>query len=827
MSTDFWFSELCLALNLDHTTLDDNLILNEKTHPNASDIIEKTAVGITNSIFRKGLDENLYTVPIKSQLQFIVNEKLRRLKNYRYGGIPQTPINTAIIQVICGTNKYDLPKVSGENKVILYDLVEYDHAKRRWVKSKENNRIRIPLYDTTDMELSEVLFSPETVDHIFYSDIEFYIPKGLSHDYMDKTRIVTTLVDVTEEKSESGGTFWKAESVPFVPYTGAISYISLKKWVKSYIPISSIKNLIQPEIQSEILKNYPLLSDEISECKDGVVVPLSMLSAPNSVVKKLAFNLVLPYHSNQLKSSQWGDILSRLKDLSSGSGNILILDVEKVFAEDVMYLELYQIKHVHYKNMVYNVDWESVKVKGPIGSRQHIVKLVLPVPQQKIGARVGTPSRSFLNESDKPETVFVVWDPNAEEWVKDNEETDELFKERRALKEDYVDVPFLLFWHNSPQMPKWCDYGASPRTIVRRPIFQKSLPHCLGIITFSNYMTEWLNKNLPEVPVFDKNGKLKEKKTRKVDTLCLKYPSVNPTSEKFDFEAFMKNEEKFLIQIGYKIKRLCFIGNIKTKTYGKLWIYDNDRALELLQKERFEHCICEESCSNMEDVVITKMDHKIYENLLKNNILVSNVYDANICIDVIDAITYHTPILINFHPAVVEYLGKNYPLYYRSEEEARLKAHNNDLIKAAHIYLKNSNFDKLYTYNSFITSFQNSDLIKNLNKKYNKFKPADEWEHPNTLTIPPSPRVKLNVNSVAKEVKQKEKEKEIENKLNFLGAPEKKNVELESPTYHLKQHPPTPNSFRVPPSPRTPSSLMHKPLEPYTPRSPNINKTNT
>jgi len=850
MSVDSWINDLCSAFNLDSKTLDDKLILDKKTYPNALNTIEQVALGTDRSIFHKGLTKNIYTVPIKFQFQFLANEKNKRLKNYSYNIPNVTGSNTAIIQVVCGSNKYDLPKVIGQDKAILYDLVEYDHIKKEWVKSSQTSRIRVPLHDATDLELCKVLFSPETADNITYKGIDFFLPKGLKHDYTNKLRVITMAINVTEEKTDSGGTLWKVDSLPFVPYTGQISYISLKKWSQSFLPLDDIKNSI---VQNDILKEYPTLADELAESKIGGISPLSPsivsttgssvtessssqenegddIPVSDSVKAKLNFNLALLYNDLDTcnEGDSWLKILAQLKNLtpslpltSKGGGNVLLVDnVEKVFSWDINFLEMFQIKHVHYGNMVYNVEWDNVRVKGPVGNRQHVVKLVLP-PKQ------GT---------NKAYVVFVVWKApsvsletdsgnntcNSSKgcWVEDPDETEELFKQRRPIKDDYIDVPFLLIWHNPPQMPKWMDYGSSPQTILKRSMFQKSLPHCLGVITFSNYMADWLNTNLPSVQVFDKSGKIKDKKTRKINVLSLKYPTDEPKT-KFSYDGFFKNDEKFLIQSGYWMKRKCFIGTLKTETYGKLWLYGGDRALEILQNERFEHHMTDEPCSDLEDVVVTKLDKSIYENLLTNNILIANFYDLNYSGDIVDAITHNTPILINYHPAAVEYLGKNYPLYYRTSEEARLKAHNVDMIKAAYNYLKTSNLAKLHTYDAFILSFLGSDLIKDLNKKYGKFKPAEEWQHPPGLSIPISPRPilapsKIGLNEakigVMKQVDHIEKGTELERKLGEIGKKENNIISRitsalhhhtgtvhhnnpESPSVHLKHPPPpTPNS---------------------------------
>jgi hypothetical protein len=78
-----------------------------------------------------------------------------------------------------------------------------------------------------------------------------------------------------------------------------------------------------------------------------------------------------------------------------------------------------------------------------------------------------------------------------------------------------------------------------------------------------------------------------------------------------------------------------------------------------------------------------------YDQLLRSHILFIYLRDASAVNTVLEAIRYHTPILVNPLPAVVEYLGEAYPLYFRDLDEAAAKASNFDLVSEAHFYLAN------------------------------------------------------------------------------------------------------------------------------------------
>ena len=116
--------------------------------------------------------------------------------------------------------------------------------------------------------------------------------------------------------------------------------------------------------------------------------------------------------------------------------------------------------------------------------------------------------------------------------------------------------------------------------------------------------------------------------------------------------------------------------------------------------------------------IINQLTNDQYDELLTKNIVFINVVDASGINTVIECIVRNTPILVNNHPAVVEMLGKNYPLYFTSG--ASLYEINNEIvtllsrptiIQKTNIYLQRLNKTK-YTIRYFIK--QMSNIIKNI-----------------------------------------------------------------------------------------------------------------
>ena len=118
----------------------------------------------------------------------------------------------------------------------------------------------------------------------------------------------------------------------------------------------------------------------------------------------------------------------------------------------------------------------------------------------------------------------------------------------------------------------------------------------------------------------------------------------------------------------------------------------------------------------LDDTSVTiklNLDNKEYDELLSNNIILLDVFNASANNTVLECIVRNTPLLVLKHPAIVEYLGINYPLYFNNIDELNKIINSEDFfknIKKTYLYLKN--MDKtIYTINYFINEF--NKIIKN------------------------------------------------------------------------------------------------------------------
>lgn len=133
-------------------------------------------------------------------------------------------------------------------------------------------------------------------------------------------------------------------------------------------------------------------------------------------------------------------------------------------------------------------------------------------------------------------------------------------------------------------------------------------------------------------------------------------------------------------------------------------------------------------CNKFQDVeFIEYLDNSAYDDLLTENIVFINLVDASAVNTVIECIVRQTPIIVNNHPAIVEILGKNYPLYFRSHptdyfginREINNMLMDDSKIRSAHNYLRRRS-QKPFRINTFTKQFERA--LREINKSFEQDK---------------------------------------------------------------------------------------------------------
>ena len=92
-----------------------------------------------------------------------------------------------------------------------------------------------------------------------------------------------------------------------------------------------------------------------------------------------------------------------------------------------------------------------------------------------------------------------------------------------------------------------------------------------------------------------------------------------------------------------------------------------------------------------------------YDNFLDKNIVFIDLIDSAANNTVLECIVRNTPVLLNRTAGAVEYLGREYPLYFDSLDDVeRLVSREN--IERAHMYLKNLDKSR-FTLETYVKNF--------------------------------------------------------------------------------------------------------------------------
>lgn len=252
--------------------------------------------------------------------------------------------------------------------------------------------------------------------------------------------------------------------------------------------------------------------------------------------------------------------------------------------------------------------------------------------------------------------------------------------------------------------------------LFRNDIFIRSLENCRCLIVMSNYLKHQIEYSLQMLY----NHPIKPL-TNRVLVEVIYHPSEE-TDIVFDWDRFMSNKNKQLVQVGNWLRNVFAIYQVELpKTsivqqksvlknrncenyflppgffndlFSKLRLTDtipNPSVLDICKisfenmhlKGMYQHIIDMENSVQ----VIEYLDNTKYDQLLANNIVFINLVDASAVNTVMECALRNTPILVNPVEAVVEVLGIDYPLYYHSMYEASKILDDPQLLRRGYEYL--------------------------------------------------------------------------------------------------------------------------------------------
>jgi glycosyltransferase involved in cell wall biosynthesis len=229
--------------------------------------------------------------------------------------------------------------------------------------------------------------------------------------------------------------------------------------------------------------------------------------------------------------------------------------------------------------------------------------------------------------------------------------------------------PWVGIFHLPPRVPAFTFPRHSLEVMFQKPAWRESEQFLVGAIALSNHLAEYL-RTLLRVPV-------------RVIKLPLA-PAKNCWCEK----AFLAQPTRNLTQLGGYLRNTRAIFQVPpVDGYRRVRHMLSEPWLDAYDARVRRHW--EASGQRLEyDGVIERgfVPVEEYERVLAADVVLSEVFAASANNVVVECLVHNTPLLINRHPAVMEYLGPDYPLYFDTITDVpRLLGQEN--IVAAHRYL--------------------------------------------------------------------------------------------------------------------------------------------
>jgi len=203
--------------------------------------------------------------------------------------------------------------------------------------------------------------------------------------------------------------------------------------------------------------------------------------------------------------------------------------------------------------------------------------------------------------------------------------------------------PWIGFFHHPPDAPQWFWPDQKLQYLWQREKFLESLPHMIGAVALSEHLGKWLRDTL-DVPV-----------------KVLKHPAMDIEQK------WQEPSKQMLLSFGWYLRDTRILWRVpKRHTFSKLRLWPGKPNMV-----KYDHLVMgnlgEGQCGGVEQMGY--VTHGKLDALLSSSIGVCWVLDASATNGVLDCISRNTPLFVNRHPAVVEYLGDDYPLYYEDPKE--------------------------------------------------------------------------------------------------------------------------------------------------------------
>jgi hypothetical protein len=247
----------------------------------------------------------------------------------------------------------------------------------------------------------------------------------------------------------------------------------------------------------------------------------------------------------------------------------------------------------------------------------------------------------------------------------------------RSFGWEPIDEPYREAWvgvfHKPPNWPPWLGVPSlsnTPARLVQSDLFRAALPHLKLAITLSRHVANWLRDNIP-VPV----------KT-------VSHPTEIDVP-RFSESAYLGNPDKHVLQVGYVLRNLRAIYQLPAPAgFQKARIVIRSPSADRYDAQLLDYWKRRGERDDVGQVIeYERLPNHAYDDVLTKNVVFLELFDASANNTMLECLVRATPIVVNRLPALEEYLGDDYPLFYDDFADApRLLTH--ERIVEGHRYLQ-------------------------------------------------------------------------------------------------------------------------------------------
>lgn len=216
--------------------------------------------------------------------------------------------------------------------------------------------------------------------------------------------------------------------------------------------------------------------------------------------------------------------------------------------------------------------------------------------------------------------------------------------------------PWIGIFHHPQNIPLELNFFKKrihrPDQFMNTNVFKNSAKHLKLAICLSDYLAQYLSNEFH------------------IPTTVVKLPGeITPTL--WDDKAYFNSDKRKLIQIGWYIRNTMAI--YQTPNINKLEKHristKNKNCIEYDEDVRLYWNKRNERKDYGKVIEHGYIKNQEYDKMLSTGVVITELFDSSANTLIVDCISRNTPIVVNKHPAVVEYLGESYPLYMESPEQ--------------------------------------------------------------------------------------------------------------------------------------------------------------